>query len=199
MSHSPPFDLSQLSDDALLCRLAELLRRSRCVEAELVAHIGEVDARRLYRREAAPSMFAYCPDVLHLSEHEAYLRITVARAARDHPVLLTMLGEGRLHLSPAEGRVHLTPHPGGRPARRLPPRRGTLPLRRRQRSALSGPRTVGVPPRPPVGARGRQAVDNVRLMCRAHNALLAEHDYGAPRMARYRKEVQSGESSRPPP
>jgi len=44
-------------------------------------------------------MFSYCIEVLHLSEPEAYLRIGVARAARRHPVLLVMLGDGRLHLS----------------------------------------------------------------------------------------------------
>jgi hypothetical protein len=33
-------------------------------------------------------MFVYATRVLHLSEAEAYLRITVARAAREHPVLL---------------------------------------------------------------------------------------------------------------
>jgi len=91
--------LSKVSDDDLLRRLSELLQNSRRVEAELVAHIGEVDARRLYAREAAPSMFAYCTNVLNLSEHEAYLRIGVARASRAHPVLLEMLAEGRLNLS----------------------------------------------------------------------------------------------------
>ena len=98
---------TSLSDDALLRRLSELLGQSRRVEAEIVAHIGEVDARRLYAREAAPSMFAYCTDVLHLSEAEAYLRITVARAARAHPILLEMLSDGRLHLS---GIAKLAPH-----------------------------------------------------------------------------------------
>jgi 5-methylcytosine-specific restriction endonuclease McrA len=44
-------------------------------------------------------MFVYCTEVLHLSEHEAYLRIQVARASRKHPVLLEMLEDGRLHLS----------------------------------------------------------------------------------------------------
>jgi 5-methylcytosine-specific restriction endonuclease McrA len=44
-------------------------------------------------------MFVYCTEVLHLSEAEAYLRIAVARAARSRPVLLEMLGDGRLHLS----------------------------------------------------------------------------------------------------
>jgi hypothetical protein len=52
-------------------------------------------------------MFAYCTEVLHLSEAEAYLRITAARASREHPMLLTMLGDGRLHLT---GISRLAPH-----------------------------------------------------------------------------------------
>ncbi len=99
-------DLKSLPDDQLLQRLAESVQRSRRVEAVLVAHIAEVDARRLYIREAS-SMFAYCTRILHLSEHEAYARITVARASRHHPVLLTMLRNGRLHLT---GIAKLVPH-----------------------------------------------------------------------------------------
>lgn len=101
-------ELKNISDDVLLRRLAELVRRSRRVEAVLVAHIAEVDARRLYIRDA-PSMFAYCTQVLHLSEHEAYARIAAARASRRHPALLLMLEDGRLHLS-AIGKLapHLT-------------------------------------------------------------------------------------------
>ena len=70
-----------LSDDELLRRLSALLEKSRRIEWELVAHIGEVDARRLYAREGCDSMFVYCTEALHLSEHEAYLRIAAARAA----------------------------------------------------------------------------------------------------------------------
>jgi hypothetical protein len=99
--------LKRISDDELLRRLSELLQRSRRVESELVAHIGEVDARRLYAREAASSMFAYCTQVLCLSEHEAYLRISVARASREHPMLLQMLAEGHLPLSAI---ARLAPH-----------------------------------------------------------------------------------------
>ena len=77
------------------------------VESELVAHIAEVDGRRLYAREASSSMFKYATDVLHLSEAEAYLRIAAARASRRHPVLLKMLDDGRLHLS---GIAVLAPH-----------------------------------------------------------------------------------------
>ena len=52
MEHTSSLEL--VPDDALLRRLAELLHQSRRVEADLVAHIGEVDARRLYAREASP-------------------------------------------------------------------------------------------------------------------------------------------------
>jgi hypothetical protein len=99
--------LAAISDDDLLHRLAEILRQSRRVEKDLVAHIAEADERRLYAREAFPSMFAYCTGALHLSEAEAYLRIAVARASREHPMILAMLGDGRLHLS---GIVVLAPH-----------------------------------------------------------------------------------------
>ena len=92
-------DLHALSDDDLLARLSRLAGQSRHVTADLVAHIGEVDRRRLFAREATSSMFGYCTEVLHLSEYAAYLRIAVARAARTHPVLLEMLRDGRLHLT----------------------------------------------------------------------------------------------------
>lgn len=100
-------DVRSLSDAELLRRLSSLVGQSRRVEADVVAHIAEFDQRRLYAREAAPSMFAYCTEVLHLSEQQAYLRIAVARASRRHPMLLPMLRDGRLHLS---GVARLAPH-----------------------------------------------------------------------------------------
>ena len=94
------FNFDSISDEVLLRRLSEILKKSRRAEVELIAHIGEVDRRRLYARtEASPSMFAYCTERLHLSESEAYLRLAVARAARRHPAILPMLQAGRLHLS----------------------------------------------------------------------------------------------------
>ena len=99
--------LQSIPDDELLRRLADLMGQSRRIEADVVAHIGEVEERRLYAREAFPSMFAYSMSVLHLSEAEAYLRIAVARASREHPILLTMLADGRLHLTAI---ARLAPH-----------------------------------------------------------------------------------------
>ena len=99
MESDPVRTLQALPDDELLRRIERLVAQSRGVEADLLAHIGEADERKLYARQAFPSMFAYCTQALHLSEAEAFRRITVARAARRHPALLTALAVGRVHLS----------------------------------------------------------------------------------------------------
>ncbi len=99
--------LKSVPDEDLIRQLFQLVKQSRGVEAEVVAHIGEVELRRLYAPAACSSMFEYCRRVLCLRENEAYLRITVARAARERPVLLEMLRDGRLHLS---GIARLAPH-----------------------------------------------------------------------------------------
>ena len=52
-------------------------------------------------------MFVYCLERLHLSEAEAYLRIAAARASREHPMILEMLADGRLHLT---GIALIAPH-----------------------------------------------------------------------------------------
>ena len=98
--------LQSISDSDLLRRLSELLTSSRNVEAELIAHLAEVDARRLYVPYAS-SLFSYATNVLHMSEYEALLRMRVARASRKYPLLVEMLADGRLHLS---GIDKLAPH-----------------------------------------------------------------------------------------
>lgn len=59
----------------------------------------EVDARRLYLGEGYSSLFTFCTQALHLSEHAAYGRIEAARAARKFPVLLERLAGGDLTLT----------------------------------------------------------------------------------------------------
>src|SRR6266508_2104065 len=105
----PTLRLETLSDDDLLARLADVLLRGRRVEAELVWHLAEVDRRRLYLREACPSMHVYATQRLRMSDAEAYLRITVARVSRRLPVVLALLADGRLHLSAI---AKLAPHLG---------------------------------------------------------------------------------------
>jgi hypothetical protein len=101
------YSLTHVPDPVLLRDLRTLLAQDRATTALLIAHLAEVDARRLYAPAGHPSMFAYCVLELNLSEDAAYKRIQVARTARRFPAIFTALAQGRLHLS---GAVLLAPH-----------------------------------------------------------------------------------------
>jgi hypothetical protein len=80
--------LGGLSDREVLAGVHDAVRDERVATARLIALLMEVDARRLYLGEGCSSLFTYCTQVLHLSEHAAYNRIETARAARRFPVIL---------------------------------------------------------------------------------------------------------------
>jgi hypothetical protein len=90
---------SLLSDAALVTELASLAGRERGTTAQLIAHLAEFDARRLYLGAGFPSLFTYCVEVLRLSEAAAYNRIEAARAARRFPLILGRLAEGTLNMT----------------------------------------------------------------------------------------------------
>ena len=88
-----------VSDDDLLRHVAHLARQERYATAQLIASLTELDARKLYLREGCASLFTYCTQVLHLSEHAAYGRIEAARAARRLPEILELLANGTITLT----------------------------------------------------------------------------------------------------
>ena len=91
--------LRGLSDGDLVARVKDLAARERGSVAEFVAHLAELGTREVYLQEGHGSLFAYCRDVLALSEAEAYTRIEVARAARRFPVILELLEAGSATLT----------------------------------------------------------------------------------------------------
>ena len=93
------FSLTHLTDQVLLSNLGALVARDRANTAALLAHIAEVDARKLYLPAACPSMYEYCVHEMHLSESEAFTRIRAARTARQYPAVFAALAGGRLNLS----------------------------------------------------------------------------------------------------
>ena len=94
-----------------MARVAELATQSRAVGAELIDHLAEVDARRLFARAGYGSLFVYCRDGLHMSEFEAYNRIVATRAARRFPLILELLADGAINLTTVRLLApHLTPH-----------------------------------------------------------------------------------------
>jgi hypothetical protein len=107
MKPAPSF--ADTTDRQLLLDLKRLAHAERQATAELIACLAEVDARRLYLGEGCSSLFTYCTQVLHLSEHAAYGRIEAARAVRRFPLVLEMLVAGALTLTAVSLlRPHLT-------------------------------------------------------------------------------------------
>jgi HNH endonuclease len=102
--------VTQLSDTDLLAEVKVAAGREREATARLIALLAQVDIRRLYLRQSCSSLFTYCTQVLHLSEHAAYGRIEAARAARKFPVVLDLLADGWVTLTAVTLLApHLTP------------------------------------------------------------------------------------------
>jgi hypothetical protein len=94
MTHAPSF--AELSDRDLIAEVHRLAGSERAATAAMVACLAEMDTRRLYLGEGCRSLFAYCTQVLNLSEHAAYARIEAARAARRFSVILERLSGGEI-------------------------------------------------------------------------------------------------------
>ena len=62
-----------------------LVQQDRALTARLLLHLGEVEARGLYRDRGFSSMFDYAVEALHMSPNEAYVRLREAKVARDFP------------------------------------------------------------------------------------------------------------------
>lgn len=85
-----------LSDSDLVAEVTRLATCERRATVALIAHLAELDARKLYRGAGFASTFVYCTQVLCLSEGGAYNRIEAARAARKFPRVLDLLEAGAL-------------------------------------------------------------------------------------------------------
>ena len=99
--------LAQLTDASLHSETKRLVGSSNTLTAQLLAHLGEVEARGIHRERACSSLYTYCVYELRMSEDEAQRRCRAARLARQFPRLLEMLAEASLHLT---GILLLGPH-----------------------------------------------------------------------------------------
>jgi hypothetical protein len=91
--------LTDLTNAQLLESLRTVCGQGRVVLARLLAHLIEVEERRLHLEAACPSMFQFCVRRLRMSEDEACRRIQAARLARRFPDLLARIERGELTLS----------------------------------------------------------------------------------------------------
>lgn len=83
------------------------LAKERACVANVIAYLGELDARQLYREVGFESMEEFCVHGLNRDEDEVPREISVARAAREFPSLFPAIEDGRLTL---EAVALLVPH-----------------------------------------------------------------------------------------
>jgi hypothetical protein len=101
--------LTRLTDSTLLRDLESLVSQERSTTALLVAHLAEVDARRLNAPAGYPSLFNYCVEELHFSEESACRRIRAARVAREYPAVFDSDGDAQVApLAPQRFAVQFT-------------------------------------------------------------------------------------------
>ena len=66
--------------------------------SDLLAHLGEVDQRRLFADLGFDSMWAFCTQSLGLCESTAWRRIAAARVCHDYPDALGLVATGELRV-----------------------------------------------------------------------------------------------------
>ena len=107
---------ADISDGELLAAVEQFAAAERRATVPLIQALMELDSRRLYLGQGFSSLFSFCTEALHLSEHAAYNRIEVARAARRVPRLLVALRDGDINLTVAR---LLAPHITARNCREM--------------------------------------------------------------------------------
>ena len=81
------WELRSMSDDTLRSQLTLLLASGYRTEARIIAHLAEVDERKLYLKDGSESLFAYCTLRLGLSSSEAFHRTTAAQPRERRAIL----------------------------------------------------------------------------------------------------------------
>ena len=93
------YRLGGLENAELLAVLSALVKREHELLSDFLAHLAELDERRLYLDLGFSSLFAYCTDSLGLSKSSAGRRIAAARVCRRFPQAFAHAARGELELS----------------------------------------------------------------------------------------------------
>ena len=92
-------EILKLKDKELLEKFGVLVHEEKEATASVVAHLAEIDRRRLYALEGYSSLFSYCVEKFHYSESEAFLRIQAARLVEDSPEVIALLEDNKATLT----------------------------------------------------------------------------------------------------
>ncbi|MBI3018718.1 MAG: HNH endonuclease [Deltaproteobacteria bacterium] len=92
-------EISNLKDKELLEKFGVLVREEKEATAHVIAHLAEIDRRKLYADEGYSSLFSYCVEKYHYSESEAFLRIQAARLVHTSPEVINLLEDNKATLT----------------------------------------------------------------------------------------------------
>ena len=93
------YRLGGVWNEELVAALSGLVQRENDLMSDLLAHLAELDERRLYLDLGFTSLFAYCTEALGLCKSSAGRRIAVARVRRNYPDAFARAARGELQLS----------------------------------------------------------------------------------------------------
>jgi hypothetical protein len=79
--------LSNLSEIQLRDKVCKLARNDRAAIVEIAEHLAEIEQRELPLKWGFPSLWAYCEKELKISDHLAYVRISLARLLKARPTV----------------------------------------------------------------------------------------------------------------
>ncbi len=91
-------EILKLKDKELLEKFSVLVKEEKEAMASVVAHLSEIDRRKLYALEGYSSLFNYVTQKYHYSEGAAYRRIQAARVGLKFPEIVNLLKEGKVTL-----------------------------------------------------------------------------------------------------
>ena len=91
------YSRTDLADASVLHNLKSNDATNRSSLADLLADLGELDERQLWRNVAYSSLHEYCTVELNWTEDEAYKRVRVAQVARQFPAIFQAIADDRLN------------------------------------------------------------------------------------------------------
>jgi hypothetical protein len=95
---SNQYRLVELGNSQLVAGLSELVQQSNELVGQVLAHLVELEERKLHLELGFSSLFAYCVEMLGMSEGSAGRRVTAARVCRRFPEVFERVARGQLHL-----------------------------------------------------------------------------------------------------
>src|SRR5204862_5913984 len=95
---SNQYRLVNLGNAELVAGLTELIQQCSALTAQLLAHLVELDERKLHLELGFSSLFAYCVVGLGMSEGTAGRRVTAVRVCRRFRGVFERIARGELHL-----------------------------------------------------------------------------------------------------